>query len=38
MLLNSYMVLMNGLKKGESVNLGVLRDGKKLTVQVQPEY
>lgn len=35
--LETYMVLINRHKKGEPLELGVQRDGKKLTIKVQPE-
>src|SRR5262249_58522529 len=35
--LSGYMDLMRGRKKGEAIELTVLRDGKKMTVQVTPE-
>lgn len=33
----TYMSIMGGLKKGQPIELGILRDGKKLTVTVLPE-
>ena len=36
--LESYMVLLAGHKKGEPLELGVLRDGKKSTFKLNPEY
>jgi hypothetical protein len=35
--LESYMVLMSRQKKGEPIELGVLRSGKTITVRVKPE-
>jgi hypothetical protein len=35
--LEAYMTLIRNHKKGEAVELGVMRDGKKLTIAVTPE-
>jgi Zn-dependent M28 family amino/carboxypeptidase len=35
--LEAYMTLIRTTKKGDAVELGVLRDGKKLTISVTPE-
>jgi hypothetical protein len=34
--LEGYMALMKGRKKGEAIEVGVLRDGKKMTIKVTP--
>jgi hypothetical protein len=35
--LEAYMVLISGHKKGEPLELGIVRDGKKMAVKVMPE-
>jgi Zn-dependent M28 family amino/carboxypeptidase len=36
--LPAYMSVLGGLKKGSVVEVGILRNGKKLTLKVTPEY